>query len=144
MLRYKYSYRKSFFTDLLTLSWGTVPGSKTFLKDKTLKSYVAIQPSHHQSQFCLCDSPLVSSLRWTVSHRALFDLGKTSVYAVCFGQLYNHHHHHLIIYVNRIDILMFSLSVSNLFYLVSLKYIRQWNTDYLRYLGHMLFAHEHD
>lgn len=62
---------------------------------------------HHQSQFCLCGSPLVSLLRWTVSHRALFDLGETSVYVVCDGLLY--HHHHIIIYVNISDILMFFL-----------------------------------
>lgn len=52
----------------------------------------------------------------------------------------------VIIYVNRSDSLVFFffLSVSHLFYLVSLSYIRQWNTDYLRCMGFMLFAREHE
>lgn len=58
-----------------------------------------------------------------MSHRALFDLGRTSVYAVCDALVCDHHC--VITHVNRSDILIFFffLSVSNLFYVLSLEHI---------------------
>lgn len=140
MLYFKYSGRKSWFTNSLTLSWCTVQVPGLLRR---------IRPWNHMWQ----SSHLIISLSsvWFSSSIfseldsepwSLFDLEKTSVYAVCDDlQL----RYRIIICGNRSDVLMgFVISVFRICSVWFHSSIRQWNTDCLRYVGRLLFAREHD
>lgn len=81
-----------------------------------------------------------------MSHGAVLDLGRTLVYAVCDGLVCDCHH--IIAHVNRSDVLIFYFFFPQCFKFVLFSftgiYKHQWNTDYPRYLGCMLFAREPD
>lgn len=78
MLHWQYSCRKSFLANSLTLSCCAVQVLRLSWR---VSSWNHVW--HHQSLFCPCGFPLVSVLRWTVSHGTLLDLGETLVCAVC-------------------------------------------------------------